>query len=107
MNGFLLILGMIMDVTPNILIFAPILMPLATAAGIDPYFFAFIIALNLNIGLITPPVGTVLYVAQKIVNVPFGEMCIKLIPFCLVEIGVLFLIVFFPQLYMLPLKWIM
>ena len=61
-NIFLFLVGMVMDLTPNILIFAPVFYPLITQAGIDPYFFGLLFILNLGIGVITPPVGTVLYV---------------------------------------------
>ena len=57
LNIFLLSIGMVMDITPVILIFAPVLFPLVTAAGINPYYFAIIMILNLCIGLLTPPVG--------------------------------------------------
>ena len=61
-NIFLFLIGMVMDLTPNILIFAPVFYPLIQQAGIDPYYFGLLFVLNLGIGVITPPVGTVLYV---------------------------------------------
>src|SRR5690606_12141051 len=61
-NLLLLAVGMVMDLTPTILILTPVLMPIVKAAGIDPVYFGIIMVINLCIGLITPPVGTVLYV---------------------------------------------
>ena len=74
-----------MDLTPNILIFAPVFYPLIQQAGIDPYYFGLLFVLNLGIGVITPPVGTVLYVVCGIGNIKFADLVIKLIPFILVE----------------------
>lgn len=71
-NLFLFIMGMIMDLTPNILIFGPILVPVIQAAGIDPIVFGVIMVLNLTIGLITPPVGTILYIGCSIADLSFG-----------------------------------
>lgn len=105
-NVFLFFMGMIMDITPNILIFCPILMPLAEAAGLDPYFFAFIMCLNLNIGLITPPVGTVLYVAQRVGGVNFSDLVKKMMPFLITEVIVLLVMTYCPALYLVPLSWI-
>ena len=56
-NVFLFLAGMVMDLTPNVLIFAPVFYPLIQQAGIDPYFFGLLFILNLGIGVITPPVG--------------------------------------------------
>lgn len=67
-NVFLFLAGMVMDLTPNVLIFAPVFYPLIQQAGIDPYFFGLLFILNLGIGVITPPVGTVLYVVCGIGN---------------------------------------
>ena len=69
-NIFLFLIGMVMDLTPNILIFAPVFYPLITQAGIDPYYFGLLFILNLGIGVITPPVGTVLYVASATSRLP-------------------------------------
>ena len=68
-NVFLFLAGMVMDLTPNVLIFAPVFYPLIQQAGIDPYFFGLLFILNLGIGVITPPVGTVLYVVCGIGNI--------------------------------------
>lgn len=104
-NIFLLFLGMVMDITPAILIFTPILLPLAKNAGIDPIYFGLIMVLNLVIGLITPPVGTVLYVGCGVGKISMEELVKKIIPFLVVEIIVLLLLILFPQLVLTPLKW--
>ncbi|MBQ9453320.1 MAG: TRAP transporter large permease [Desulfovibrio sp.] len=106
-NVFLFLIGMVMDLTPNILIFAPVFYPLITQAGIDPYYFGLLFILNLGIGVITPPVGTVLYVVCGVGNVKFSELTVKLVPFLAVEIFMLFLLLFFPKLSIVPMNWLM
>ncbi|MDR1777134.1 MAG: TRAP transporter large permease [Desulfovibrio sp.] len=104
---FLLLAGMVMDLTPNVLIFAPVFYPLIQQAGIDPYHFGLLFILNLGIGVITPPVGTVLYVVCGIGNIQLPDLVRKMLPFVLVEIAILFLLVYFPQLSLVPLRWLM
>ncbi|NYB72773.1 TRAP transporter large permease [Sedimentibacter hydroxybenzoicus DSM 7310] len=106
-NMFLFVLGMVMDLTPNILIFGPVLFPVIQQAGIDPYFFALIMCLNLCIGLITPPVGTVLYVGCGVSKIDIVRLSKAIIPFLIVEIVILLLLTFFPSLVMAPLNLIM
>ncbi|MBE6441420.1 MAG: TRAP transporter large permease [Desulfovibrio desulfuricans] len=106
-NVFLFLIGMVMDLTPNILIFAPVFYPLITQAGIDPYYFGLLFILNLGIGVITPPVGTVLYVVCGVGNVKFSDLTLKLIPFLAVEAFMLFLLLFFPKLSIVPMNWLM
>lgn len=106
-NTFLFLIGMVMDLTPNILIFAPVFYPLIMQAGIDPYYFGLLFILNLGIGVITPPVGTVLYVVCGIGNIKITELIVKLIPFILMEAVMLFLLLFFPKLSLVPLNWLM
>ena len=109
-NVFLLFMGMIMDCTPNILIFAPVLFPIIKKAGIDPYYFACLMNFNLCIGLITPPVGVVLYVAMHASKdgerVPVGQVIRDLIPFLGVEFALLFLMILIPSLITAPLGWL-
>lgn len=106
-NVFLFLIGMVMDLTPNILIFAPEFYPLITQAGIDPYYFGLLFILNLGIGVITPPVGTVLYVVCGIGNIKITQLIRNLVPFILVEVVMLFLLLFFPKLSLIPLDWLM
>jgi tripartite ATP-independent transporter DctM subunit len=104
LNVFLFIMGMVMDLTPNILIFAPVLFPVIEAAGIDPYFFALIMVLNLSVGLITPPVGTVLYVGCSVADISFSKLVKGIWPFLIVELLVLLTLTMFPQLVLVPLN---
>ena len=106
-NIFLFLIGMVMDLTPNILIFAPVFYPLIQQAGIDPYYFGLLFVLNLGIGVITPPVGTVLYVVCGIGHIKFADLIVKLVPFVLVEVFMLFLLLFFPSLSIVPMNWLM
>ncbi|SHJ78441.1 TRAP transporter large permease [Desulfofundulus thermosubterraneus] len=105
-NVFLLFLGMVMDITPAILIFTPILIPLIKQAGIDPIYFGLIMTLNLVIGLITPPVGTVLYVGCGVGKINMAELVRKILPFIMVEFIVLLLLILFPRLVIAPLGWL-
>ena len=106
-NVFLFLVGMVLDLTPNILIFAPVFYPLIQQAGIDPYYFGLLFILNLGIGVITPPVGTVLYVVCGIGNIKIANLVRNMLPFLLVEVLMLFLLLFFPSLSLVPLKWLM
>ena len=106
-NIFLFLIGMVMDLTPNILIFAPVFYPLIQQAGIDPYYFGLLFVLNLGIGVITPPVGTVLYVVCGIGNIKITDLIVKLVPFIAVETIMLLLLLFFPKLSLVPMNWLM
>ncbi len=102
---FLLFLGMVMDMTPAILIFTPVFLPMVVELGYNPVYFGLLMVLNLTIGLITPPVGTVLYVGCGISKISIMDITKGIWPFLLVEIIVLFLLVFFPQIVTVPLQW--
>lgn len=106
-NVFLFLIGMVMDLTPNILIFAPVFYPLIMEAGIDPYYFGLLFILNLGIGVITPPVGTVLYVVCGVGNIKIVQLIRNLMPFLIVEIAMLFLLLFFPSISIVPMNWLM
>ncbi|MBQ7456396.1 MAG: TRAP transporter large permease [Desulfovibrio sp.] len=106
-NIFLFLIGMVMDLTPNILIFAPVFFPLIQEAGINPYYFGLLFVLNLGIGVITPPVGTILYVVCGIGDIKIAELIQKLIPFLVIEIIMLFVLLFFPDLSIVPMNWLM
>ncbi len=101
-NIFLLGIGMVMDITPVILIFAPVLFPLVDAAGIDLYYFAIIMILNLCIGLLTPPVGTVLFVGCSISGLSMGQIVKGVAPFLIAELLFLILCLLFPVIIMGP-----
>jgi tripartite ATP-independent transporter DctM subunit len=103
---FLFAAGMVMDLTPNILLFAPVFYPLIYQAGIDPYFFGLLFVLNVGIGVITPPVGTVLFVICGSAGISMPHLVRKLAPFLLLEVAMLFLLLMFPQLSIVPMKWL-
>ncbi len=103
----LLLIGCVMDMTPAILIFTPVLLPVVTAAGIDPVYFGLLMVINLSIGLITPPVGTVLYVGCGISKISLMDISKGIWPFLLVYVIILFLLVLFPSIVMVPLGWFM
>ncbi|WP_053363304.1 TRAP transporter large permease subunit [Bacillus sp. FJAT-27251] len=103
-NLILLAVGLVMDLTPAILIFTPVFLPLAKLAGIDPVYFGIIMIINLCIGLITPPVGTVLYVGCGISRINIGALTKGIWPFVLVHIIVLILLILFPSIVTVPLK---
>ncbi|MDR4887451.1 TRAP transporter large permease subunit [Fredinandcohnia sp. QZ13] len=102
-NLILLAIGLVMDLTPAILIFTPVFLPLVKMAGIDPVYFGIIMVINLCIGLITPPVGTVLYVGCGISKINIIELTKGIWPFVLVHIIVLILLILFPSIIMVPL----
>lgn len=106
-NLLLLILGMVMDITPNVLIFSPVLFPLITAAGIDPYYFGILMTYNLCIGLITPPVGAVLYIGSSVGKASLQQVVKGVWPFLTIELVVLALFIAFPQLITIPLDILM
>jgi len=97
-NILLLILGAPMDMAPLILIMTPILYPVVTSLGMDPVHFGIVMILNLGIGLLTPPVGTVLFVGCAIGKVSIGKASRALMPFLLAMIAVLFLITYVPEI---------
>jgi tripartite ATP-independent transporter DctM subunit len=99
------IVGTALDFAPTILILTPVLMPMVKAAGIDPVYFGVMFVINNAIGLITPPVGTVLNVASGVAKVPMEDVIRGVMPFMLAQLAVLFLMVLFPQLVMVPLGW--
>jgi tripartite ATP-independent transporter DctM subunit len=96
--------GTAMDMTPTILILTPVLMPVVKAAGIDPYYFGVLFIMNNAIGLITPPVGTVLNVVAGVGRMKMDEVTRGVLPFLGAQLAVLFLLVLFPQLVLWPLK---
>ncbi len=96
--------GTAMDMTPTILILTPVLMPVVKAAGIDPIYFGVLFIINNAIGLITPPVGTVLNVVAGVGKMKMDDVTRGVLPFMVAQLVVLFLLVLFPQLVLWPLK---
>ncbi|AVU74739.1 TRAP transporter large permease subunit [Pseudomonas rhizophila] len=101
----IIMVGTVMDMTPTILILTPVLMPAVTQAGIDPVYFGVLFLINTAIGLITPPVGTVLNVVSGVSKLNIEEIVRGVWPFLLAQLAVLFLLVLFPQLVLGPLKF--
>ncbi|UYQ72942.1 TRAP transporter large permease subunit [Pelagibacterium flavum] len=102
----LLVVGMVLDLAPTILIFAPVLMPMIRAADIDPVYFGIIFVMTTCISLITPPVGVVLNVVSGVSRVPMGKVVYGVLPFILSQIIVLALLVMFPEIVLTPLNWL-
>jgi C4-dicarboxylate transporter DctM subunit len=99
-NILLLVVGCFIDGASALIIFTPVLLPLILKLGIDPVFFGVMITVNLMIGTITPPVGLCLYVSCGIADVRLDQISRSIIPFLLIEIAVLFLITYVPDLIM-------
>ncbi len=106
LNVFLLCIGMVMDITPVTLIFAPVIFPIVEAAGIDVYYFAIIMILNLCIGLLTPPVGTVLFVGCSVSKLSMVQIVKGIGPFLIAEVVFLILCLIFPAIIMAPASWL-
>jgi tripartite ATP-independent transporter DctM subunit len=100
------IIGMVLDFAPSITIMVPILMPLVTAAGIDPIYFGVMFIMTAAVGMITPPVGTVLNTVCGISKVPMETALRGVWPFLLAEIILIVLLVLFPQLVTVPASWL-
>lgn len=98
LNVILLVLGCIMDMAPIILIATPILLPIATSIGIDPIQFGIMVVLNCGIGLLTPPVGAVLFIGSAIAKLPMEKVVKATLPFYLCMIIALLLITFIPAI---------
>ncbi len=99
-NLILLIVGVFMDMTPAVLIFTPIFLPIVTEMGLDPIHFGIIMVLNLSVGLCTPPVGSVLFIGCSVANVRIEKVIKPLIPMFIVMIFTLLLVTYIPQISM-------
>jgi len=94
----LLLVGTFMDPTPAILIFVPIFLPIVTTFGIDPIHFGAMVVMNLSLGVITPPIGNVLFVGSRIARLRIEPVISKLWPFLFAILAMLLLVVFVPQI---------
>jgi len=101
----LVLIGTALDLTPTILIFAPVMLPIAVKAGIDPVYFGLMFVLNGAIGLITPPVGTVLNVVAGVGRLSMHQVIKGVNPFLFSYVLVLALLVVFPQIVTAPVAW--
>ena len=102
-----MIVGTALDFAPTVLILTPVLMPLVRQAGIDPVYFGVLFIINNAIGLLTPPVGTVLNVVCGVGRIPMHEVIKGVWPFLLSQVVVMTLLIIFPQLVMAPLRWML
>ncbi|GIX25864.1 MAG: dehydroascorbate transporter [Caldimonas sp.] len=100
-----LVVGTAMDMTPTILILTPVLMPVIKAAGIDPVYFGVLFIIVNAIGLLTPPVGTVLNVVSGVGRMKLDAVARGVLPFMAAQTAVLFLLVLFPSIVTVPARW--
>ncbi len=101
----LVVIGTALDLTPTILIFAPVMLPIAVKAGIDPVYFGLMFVLNGAIGLITPPVGTVLNVVAGVGRLSMHQVIKGVNPFLITYTLILAVFVVFPQIVTAPVAW--
>jgi tripartite ATP-independent transporter DctM subunit len=101
-----IVVGTAMDMTPTILILTPVLMPIVKAAGIDPVYFGVLFIMNNAIGLITPPVGTVLNTVAGVGKISMDDVTKGVWPFMLAQFALMFLMVMFPQIVIIPARWL-
>ena len=101
-----LVVGTALDFAPTVLILTPVLMPLVRQAGIDPVYFGVLFIINNAIGLLTPPVGTVLNVVCGVGRIPMHDVIKGVMPFLASQVVVMGLLVVFPGLVMVPLRWL-
>lgn len=106
-NILVYIVGTAMDLTPTVLILTPVLMPIVVKAGIDPIYFGVVFILNNAIGLLTPPVGTVLNSACGAGKVSMDDLMKDVMPFLLIETTVLILLIVFPEIILVPMRWML
>jgi tripartite ATP-independent transporter DctM subunit len=105
MMALVVIVGTALDMTPTILILTPVLMPIVIKAGIDPIYFGVLFIINNSIGLVTPPVGTLLNVVSGVSKVKMDDIIRGVWPFMVAQLIVLALMIFFPILVTGPAKW--
>lgn len=97
-NIILLLVGIFMDMTPAVLIFTPIFLPIVTAMGIDPIHFGIIMVLNLSVGLCTPPVGSVLFIGCSVAGVNIDKVIKPMLPLFIAMVIILLLVTYFPRI---------
>jgi TRAP-type transport system large permease protein len=97
-NGMLLIIGSLLEPMPAMIIFLPALIPIGNQLGIDPIHFGWVCVLNLMIGMLTPPVGLLLFVSSAIGKIPMGPLVREIVPFLILSFIVLAAVTYFPAL---------
>jgi len=100
-----MVVGTALDMTPTILLLTPVLMPVVKAAGIDPVYFGVLFIINNASGLITPPVGTVLNAVAGVGKISMDEVTRGVMPFMLAQFAIMFAMVIWPALVMVPARW--
>ena len=100
-----MVVGTALDMTPTILLLTPVLMPVVKAAGIDPVYFGVLFIINNAIGLITPPVGTVLNAVAGVGKISMDEVMRGVMPFMVAQFAIMFAMVIWPALVMVPARW--
>ena len=100
-----MIVGTALDMTPTILLLTPVLMPVVKAAGIDPVYFGVLFIINNAIGLITPPVGTVLNTVAGVGKISMDDVTKGVVPFMIAQFLIMFAMVAFPDLVLVPARW--
>ncbi len=105
MMALVVVVGTALDLMPTVLILTPVLMPIVKQAGIDPIYFGVLFIMNNAIGLLTPPVGTVLNVVAGVSREPLGAVTRGVWPFLLAQLLVLTLLILFPSIVMVPARW--
>jgi tripartite ATP-independent transporter DctM subunit len=100
------VVGTALDFIPTVLILTPVLMPIVKQAGIDPVYFGVMFIINNAIGLLTPPVGTVLNVVCAVGRIPMDRVIKGVMPFLLAQIAVLLLLIFVPEIVTVPARWL-
>ena len=104
-NVLVVIIGTALDMTPTIMILTPVLLPVVVAAGIDPIYFGVVFVINNAIGLVTPPVGTTLNVVCGVTKVSMDDIIVGVIPFMIAQLIVMALLILFPDLVLVPMRW--
>ncbi|MFP4342529.1 MAG: TRAP transporter large permease [Cyclobacteriaceae bacterium] len=97
-NLILLVVGVFMDMTPAVLIFTPIFLPVVTELGVDPIHFGIVMVINLCVGLCTPPVGALLFIGCSVAKINVTQVLRPMIPFFAVMLTVLFLVTYVPEI---------
>lgn len=105
MMALIIVIGTALDFAPTVLILTPVLMPVVREAGIDPVYFGVLFIMNNAIGLITPPVGTVLNVVCGVARISMDDSFKGVWPFLCAQLAVMFLLVFVPEIVTVPLAW--
>ena len=105
LNAGLLLAGSFLEPAPAILILTPLLLPIVTAVGVSPIHFGIIMAVNLSIGMYTPPFGLNLFSSQAVFDTPIGKVYAGVLPFVLINFATLMLITYVPQISMVLLSY--